>query len=56
MVTTATSVTPDDVRAVLDTVPDPEMPPVSIAELGMVVDVRVDGGLVELDLVATYSG
>ncbi len=53
---TSTSVTPDDVRAVLDTVPDPEMPPVSVGELGMVVDVRVDGEHVHVDLVPTFSG
>ncbi|MDP9405227.1 MAG: phenylacetate-CoA oxygenase subunit PaaJ [Actinomycetota bacterium] len=58
--TTRTVPTVDDVRAVLDTVPDPEMPPVTVAELGMVVAVRVrdDGGRirVEVDLVATFSG
>ena len=54
--TTATTITPAAIRAVLDTVPDPEMPPVSVAELGMVVDVRVDGADVQIDLVPTYSG
>ena len=53
---TVTELTPEQVRAVLDSVPDPEMPPVSIAELGMVVDVAVDGGDVHVDLVPTYSG
>ena len=55
MTATAT-VAADDILAVLDTVGDPEMPPVSIAELGMVVDVRVAGGQAEIDLVPTYSG
>jgi ring-1,2-phenylacetyl-CoA epoxidase subunit PaaD len=41
---------------VLDTVPDPEMPAVSVVELGMVVDVRVAGGRAEVDLVPTFSG
>ena len=54
--TTSTTVTEAQVRAVLDAVPDPEMPPVSISELGMVVDVRVTAGQVEVDLVPTYSG
>ena len=54
--TTSTAATVADVRAVLDTVPDPEMPPVSVGELGMVVDVRVDGAAAEVDLVATFSG
>ena len=54
--TTATSVSAAAIRAVLDTVPDPEMPPVSISELGMVVDVRTSGSHVDVDLVPTYSG
>jgi ring-1,2-phenylacetyl-CoA epoxidase subunit PaaD len=45
-----------DVRAVLDTVPDPEMPPVTVGDLGMVVDVAVDGADVAVALVPTYSG
>ena len=56
MVTAACIVTEAAVHAVLDRVPDPEMPSVSIAELGMVVDVRVTGGAVAVDLVATFSG
>jgi ring-1,2-phenylacetyl-CoA epoxidase subunit PaaD len=55
-VTTVATASAEDVRAVLDTVPDPEMPPVSISELGMVVDVRVSGTHVDVDLVPTYSG
>ncbi len=51
-----TAVTPQEVRAVLATVPDPEMPPVTVADLGMVVDVRVSGGQVAVDLVPTFSG
>lgn len=39
-----TGVTADDVRAAIDTVPDPEMPAVSVAQLGMVADVRVAHG------------
>lgn len=53
---TTTQPSPDEVRAVLDTVPDPELPPVSLAELGMVVDVTVEHGTVHVDLVTTYSG
>jgi ring-1,2-phenylacetyl-CoA epoxidase subunit PaaD len=55
-----TAPTPAQVRAVIDTVPDPEMPPVSVGELGMVVDVRVEPGAggahVAIDLVPTFSG
>ena len=58
MVTLASTAPPtaDDVRAVLDTVPDPEMPPISIGELGMVVGVAVEGAKAHVDLVATFSG
>jgi ring-1,2-phenylacetyl-CoA epoxidase subunit PaaD len=42
--------------AALAAVPDPELPPVSIVELGMVAAVRVEGGRVEVDLVPTFSG
>ena len=54
--TAATTVSADGIRAVLDTVPDPEMPPISIGELGMVVAVRTSGSHVDVDLVPTYSG
>lgn len=57
------TVSETDVRAVLDTVPDPEMPPVTVGDLGMVVDVRVapapdrpGASHVEVDLVPTFSG
>lgn len=56
MVNVAAAPSPAAVRAALDTVPDPEMPAVGIGELGMVVDVRVASGTVEVDLVATFSG
>jgi ring-1,2-phenylacetyl-CoA epoxidase subunit PaaD len=50
------SATEAGVRGALDTVPDPEMPPVSVGELGMVVDVAVTDGRVAIDLVPTFSG
>lgn len=53
MVTAAA--TPEQVRAAIDAVPDPEMPQISVGQLGMVVDVRVRERDVEVDLVATYS-
>jgi len=40
----------------LRTIDDPEYPGVSIVDLGLVADVRVDGRHVEVDLVPTYSG
>jgi ring-1,2-phenylacetyl-CoA epoxidase subunit PaaD len=56
VVKAGTTVSVAEVRAVLDTVPDPEMPPISIGELGMVVAVEVDGAHARVDLVATFSG
>lgn len=53
------TVSAEQVRRVIDEVPDPEMPVISVGALGMVADVRVrlaDGGVVvEVDLVPTYS-
>lgn len=40
----------------VQTVDDPEYPGISIVDLGLVEDVRVDGRTVEVDLVPTYSG
>ncbi len=41
---------------ILDDVPDPEMPFVSITDLGIVRDVRLDGDTVVVALTPTYSG
>lgn len=46
----------DAVRAVLATIPDPEMPPVTLAELGMVEGVAVAGCRAEIELVPTFTG
>ena len=40
----------------LASVPDPEIPMVSIVELGIVRDVRLDGGVLAVDVTPTYSG
>jgi len=40
----------------LEAVPDPEIPPVSIVELGMIADVRIDGGAVVVDMTPTFAG
>lgn len=49
-----------EVRRAIDTVPDPEMPPVSVGDLGMVVDVTVEpgqvGAHVHVVLVPTFAG
>jgi ring-1,2-phenylacetyl-CoA epoxidase subunit PaaD len=46
----------DLVRRAVASIDDPEHPAISIAELGLVVDVRVRGARVEVDLVPTYGG
>jgi ring-1,2-phenylacetyl-CoA epoxidase subunit PaaD len=46
-------VTPYDVAAA---VPDPELPMVTIADLGILRDVRDDGGTVTVTITPTYSG
>lgn len=44
-------------RAALDTVPDPEIPVVSIAELGILREVRLaEDGALEVTITPTYSG
>jgi ring-1,2-phenylacetyl-CoA epoxidase subunit PaaD len=44
------------VWAVLDTVPDPEIPVISVVELGIVRDVVVEGARVTVVITPTYSG
>ena len=46
----------DAAWALLDTVPDPEVPVLSLRDLGIVRDVLVDGDAVEVVLTPTYSG
>ena len=48
--------TADAVWAALQTVPDPEVPVVSVVELGIVRDVRIDGDAVTVVITPTYSG
>src|SRR3712207_1785307 len=49
--------TRDDVFALLDGVKDPEVPALSVIELGVVRDVAVDeGGGVTVSVTPTYSG
>lgn len=43
-------------RAALDGVTDPEIPVLTIADLGVLRDVRMDGETVEVTITPTYSG
>ncbi len=44
------------VLAELDAVPDPEIPRVSIVQLGMIGDVEVDAGAIRVELLPTFVG
>lgn len=46
----------DDIWALLNEVMDPEVPVISIVELGIVRDVRVDDAKVTVSITPTYSG
>lgn len=47
----------DEVRRLAGSVPDPELPALTIDDLGILRDVRVDSmGAVEVDITPTYSG
>ncbi len=48
--------TAEQVRAVLDTVVDPEIPVLTIADLGVLREVTVDGTGVHVTITPTYSG
>lgn len=41
---------------ILSTVPDPEIPVISVVDLGIVRDVREHEGTMEVDITPTYSG
>ena len=50
-------VTAEEIRAVVAEVPDPEIPVLTIDDLGVLRDVRVGrDGRVEVDITPTYSG
>lgn len=44
------------IASMLHEVSDPEIPGISIVDLGMVIDIREDGGRWIIDLAPTYSG
>jgi ring-1,2-phenylacetyl-CoA epoxidase subunit PaaD len=46
----------EQAREVAGAVPDPELPVLTIADLGVLRDVTVDGGVVEVTITPTYSG
>ena len=44
------------IRALLAEIPDPEIPAVTLVDLGILRNVTVDGELITVDLTPTYSG
>ena len=49
-------VTVDEVWAALEEIPDPEIPVISLVELGVIRDVSVDGGRVRIEFTPTFLG
>ncbi|MEM6264386.1 MAG: 1,2-phenylacetyl-CoA epoxidase subunit PaaD [Bacteroidota bacterium] len=48
--------TPDIIRAKLKEVKDPEIPVLSVVAMGIIHDIRVEEGAVEVDMVPTFAG
>ena len=51
-----TTLTRDDIFEILDEVKDPEVPVLSVVELGIVRDVRIENGGATITITPTYSG
>lgn len=51
-----TRINQEEIMTILETVPDPEIPVISIVDLGIVRRVVVEGENIEIDLSPTYSG
>jgi ring-1,2-phenylacetyl-CoA epoxidase subunit PaaD len=51
-----TAATVDAIWAALEGVPDPEIPAVSVVDMGMIGDVEVDGGRARVVVLPTFSG
>jgi len=45
-----------DARTVAETVTDPELPTLTLADLGVLRDVRIEDGTVVVDITPTYTG
>jgi ring-1,2-phenylacetyl-CoA epoxidase subunit PaaD len=55
-VVTAVTLPQTDPRAVAETVTDPELPMLTLVDLGVLRDVRVEDGTVVVEITPTYSG
>lgn len=56
MVKAATQITRDAVFAALDRVPDPEIPAVSVTEMGMIGSIEIDVDRVKVTVLPTFTG
>ena len=56
MTSATNKVTRERLLAVLDTVMDPEVPVLSVVELGIIRDLEVQGDIVKVTVTPTYSG
>lgn len=50
------NLTVDEIWAILDTIPDPEVPAITIVELGVVRKVTIENDEVTVNITPTYSG
>ncbi len=50
------NLTPAQVREWLKPIPDPELPSVSIVDMGLIGDIRVAEGKVQVELIPTFAG
>ncbi len=46
----------EDIYKILETIPDPEIPVISILDLGIVRDINIENDQVEVIITPTYSG
>ena len=49
-------ITKEDIRKALEEVMDPEIPTISLVDLGIVTDIQVEGNTVKVALTPTFSG
>ena len=49
-------ITIDTIWRILETIPDPEIPPISIVDLGIIRDVQYDDDTIIITITPTYSG
>lgn len=53
---TTTTITKEDIRNILEEVTDPEIPVLTVTDMGIIRDIKVDGQDVEVIITPTYSG